>query len=657
MSQMSDTLPINHAQTTIGKAPIAQMVAAIKSEPLQSDGPRCGPGQAKLQCQAKAGATAANIRKCHGELLRQRAEKSANPAPATLITIVTPTQQEQQPKPRLMGQKLGFAALTEDSWQPEQLSSEAAEDSGEASPGIAVDTPSTQHVPNLYTCEKCSRNYTFRRGLTRHTREHPNCDVELPTATTKALFEADRYACQKCSKSYSKKKSLNKHQRDHPNCESKTPDAGDDTEAEVGLPIETAGPNPLSERERYACEKCGKTYSRRHTVRIHQRENPNCETDGPSNSGTLRVPRAAAAPKKSAPKAQSDLPAAFPVFNSNHKRPVGQIPVGTLFYPGQIVSKQKYDAKRQRRHDRREKHEMKQGSMADQGLETIVFDDFDASEAGADPFDEEQDQEGPPFAIDGDLATETFDDNIATEIEVSQRPEATNSGNPPRTDFKVNNSPAFSNAARRSSQSLRGANQLEVVAVKSPATAHHNAEQQSGQTLHFQGTQPAIVTLPKAPNKQPAIAAELNASQVSEVESGDSDDLTFISAAPRPKVAGKGISAATLAAWEGDEDGQVPNIVYEYWVMRRQWATTLSVEDIVEATERTLGPFHTVAEANVVAIKEIYPTRNESEGQLTLTGWSYSCKHDADGLQTHNAEVAGLHIETLVSRGTFPPAG
>lgn len=123
----------------------------------------------------------------------------------------------------------------------------------------------------------------------------------------------------------------------------------------------------------------------------------------------------------------------------------------------------------------------------------------------------------------------------------------------------------------------------------------------------------------------------------------------------RPKVAGKGISAATLAAWQAEEDqeelgSEVPYVAYQYWVTRHQWTTNQPEEDAVDAIEQTLGPFHTMAEANVVASKEIYPSEVGENVEPNLTGWSYGYKQDADGLQTHSAEVAGVHIEAVVYR-------
>lgn len=115
MSQKAGNLPIHHTQSGLGKVPTAHMYISTKVEGINHETILCKPGQAKLESQAKAGAIAANIRKNHGELLRQRAEKLSIPAipAATLDTMLSP--QTREPKPKLIGQKLGFAALTDES--------------------------------------------------------------------------------------------------------------------------------------------------------------------------------------------------------------------------------------------------------------------------------------------------------------------------------------------------------------------------------------------------------------------------------------------------------------------------------------------------------------------------------------------------------------
>ena len=131
-------------------------------------------------------------------------------------------------------------------------------------------------------------------------------------------------------------------------------------------------------------------------------------------------------------------------------------------------------------------------------------------------------------------------------------------------------------------------------------------------------------------------------------------------------TAGKGLSHDTLkkfqetGSWndsmvvnqtrdEAEEDTEVPDIAYYYYVRKREW---LETEE--DAIEFNMGPFHTSNEANAVAKVEVQsPQIDDYEGfQPTApTGWSYYYEQDQNGLQKHMATVLDIHIETAVLRG------
>jgi hypothetical protein len=751
--QSSGNIPSQRAQTVVGRAPVAQMVAPvaqavapIKSEPLTTTTTQRKPGQAKLESQAKAGAIAASIRKNLGELLRQRAEKTFIATPITPTTNrLTPqpphqeqnspiqqvhkakpnlmsrtftkdtvlSQREPQPKPGMMGQKLGFAALTDENWRREDLRPKLVSDSGEESSKTAIDTTHTakpyacekykeryterggvtkhkkQH-PNrdaeplliattterssqtgLYSCEKCGKGYTRPDGVVRHNKRFPKCDVKPPTstATTDSLPLAEQHACEKCGRIYRFRSGVNHHQRDHPDCELEPPSMSATTET-------------LSETERYACEKCGRSYTKRKTLNRHKRDHPECDLEPPKVANETEVK---ATPKKAPPKEKFDSLAALPVFSPKRKRPIDLIPADMLFRPDQIVSKQTYDqAKRQRLEKKREKHEQALTDNKIEELETIIFDNFGGIGAAVDHFHGDEEQKTEAFGDDEADFMDHFQPNAAIDDEIT-----------PSEEHKMaDNSPNLSNDIDHNTPLLSVMDQEPVTVGASPITksvavevynpkAAENVtfkskeaasttlyepremtltklsraedlappcknEQQSGQKASIQSGEPAASTFSHGQHPRAVVARN---GQDPEIASGEIDKLNSNRAAPRQKAGGKGISAATLAAWEAEEQEEIPNLTYHYYVCRRERATGHSDEDPIDATEQTLGPFHTMAEANAVASKEIHPSGDQVNGELAANGWSYSYQQDGDGLQTHTAKVSGVYVETVVYRG------
>lgn len=132
-------------------------------------------------------------------------------------------------------------------------------------------------------------------------------------------------------------------------------------------------------------------------------------------------------------------------------------------------------------------------------------------------------------------------------------------------------------------------------------------------------------------------------------------------------TAGKGLSHETLknfretGNWNcgmemdqdvdeaSDEETEIPDIAYHYIVQKREWLET--EEDAIESS---MGPFHTMSEANAVATKLVQTPRTDGLERIESTGWSYYYEQDEIGMQKHMATVLEIHIETAVQRVLVP---
>ena len=108
----------------------------------------------------------------------------------------------------------------------------------------------------------------------------------------------------------------------------------------------------------------------------------------------------------------------------------------------------------------------------------------------------------------------------------------------------------------------------------------------------------------------------------------------------------RGVDLSERADEAQDDETQVPSIAYRYFVLKRDWLET--EEDAVESS---MGPYHTMNEANAVAKAEVqYPQIDGFEG-IQSRGWSYYYKQDEHGMQTHMATVLDINVEAVVHRG------
>ena len=125
-------------------------------------------------------------------------------------------------------------------------------------------------------------------------------------------------------------------------------------------------------------------------------------------------------------------------------------------------------------------------------------------------------------------------------------------------------------------------------------------------------------------------------------------------------TAGKGLSHETLKRFQEtgdwncsmkvdeapDEESEIPDVAYRYFVHKREWLET--EEDAVESS---MGPYHTMNEANAVAKAEVQSPQNDGFEGVRCKGWSYLYEQDEFGMQTHTATILEIHIEAAVYRG------
>ena len=132
----------------------------------------------------------------------------------------------------------------------------------------------------------------------------------------------------------------------------------------------------------------------------------------------------------------------------------------------------------------------------------------------------------------------------------------------------------------------------------------------------------------------------------------------------RATAGGKGLSKETLkrfqetGSWNGGievdqsaleaeiDENEVPDIAYHYFVQKREWLET--EEDAIESS---IGPFHTMNEANAVAKAEVQSPQIDGYEGIQARGWSYYYEQNENGMQTHMATILEIHIETAVNRG------
>lgn len=140
--------------------------------------------------------------------------------------------------------------------------------------------------------------------------------------------------------------------------------------------------------------------------------------------------------------------------------------------------------------------------------------------------------------------------------------------------------------------------------------------------------------------------------------------------ATRPTTGGKGLSQETMLKWRmdeaaqapptpnisevGDEEVDVPKLLYEYHVQRQ---VTLDGQREIDGHLTSYGPYYTIEEANTVAAQKV---RQHDPGNASMVfkrgGWSYNYEKDEIGTEHHTLGSRGGSIQTWVSRSIAPPS-
>ena len=586
-------------------------------------------------------------------------------------------QSHQRSTSTIKGQKLGFAALANGQYPQENSRTGFCDSSGDESPTIGSGTVT---VIRRYECNKCGKAYEDRSSVRKHQKAHPSCDIKPSlTVPTASQLEDDRYPCNKCGKTYSRQDGVAKHQSRYPDCD-----------------IESTSIAALvsqSTKARHACNKCGKTYSRQDSVTQHQKKSPNCDSKEQNNP---RMPSARTIPIKSdaARNILTASPAALPVLNPKRKRTIDQIPLGTLFRPDQVLSKSnesRYKQAQRAKRQRREEWQLHQSKdHQDEQPDTILFDDPIESTAVN---GQVEDHDGQHTEVFGDDEAESSGDckrrgDINDDSLVAQDFHASSKAVSLSDDAELSAPPL--GALGHDNRIAGNTSDINIIALSSPYLG--NSDESTSASLEITSTTPPQIggelskeqSRPQLPPILPPFGQQLrgekraeseeseafgevnlkeeNQAQHSErietanlqyinFESNTVKDGESIGPVPRPRAGGKGISAATLAAWEAGDLITEPHVTYDYYICRRTWAISPSEDDSLDATEQRFGPFYTMEEANVVASKKVYPAKTQANGEEAHRGWSYSYKQDETGLQTHSTEVSGVQIETVVYRG------
>lgn len=134
-----------------------------------------------------------------------------------------------------------------------------------------------------------------------------------------------------------------------------------------------------------------------------------------------------------------------------------------------------------------------------------------------------------------------------------------------------------------------------------------------------------------------------------------------------PRTGGKGLSVETMKKWradaqnsptpsdseKADEDLDYPMVLYQYHVTR---LVALNGQYDDQKRRTLLGPYHTLAEANIVAATNTQrPSEEDTISTIGRGAWSYKYAKDDAGMESHTACGKGGSIQAWVSREIVYP--
>ena len=396
-------------------------------------------------------------------------------------------------------------------------------------------------------------------------------------------------------------------------------------------------PRESEERQLPRCPVCHATFNCHNTVKKHLRNvhglseaqiSALAEDDPEQMLSPGRRDRnnaSAQSPHQRSHKSNKKSSTDLAVLKPNRKRTLNDISIGTLYEPKQVVSRKELERYAEAK---RQKLEKRWHSEAQKKEEEACNKD---------------EKSGP--------ADTTSDEGTADHVPAVP--------NVQKTDSRATDTHHAGTSLRRIRDSSRIVNQqskLQCHAVSSKQTPNPP---------------------PKAPSNEPDPSATPQRSLSSEGSQlswkvSRQNRRSFVPDAPpaeipktpsdRPTTGSKGISAATLAAWEAQEQEaegeelETPETLYIYLVLLRNWHASEE-----EAFSKTMGPYYTVEEANAVAGEEVkYPLERpesiDAYNPRAKHGWSYTFSEDENKMQKHGILLAGgWQMEAVVQRGNASP--
>ena len=380
------------------------------------------------------------------------------------------------------------------------------------------------------------------------------------------------------------------------------------------------------------CDACfTQRYSiKRHLLQVHRvtEESLSTEQSGGPEKNSLQIPIdifANGHPQKQ-PRTQLGIPTiGQSILQPNRKRMLQDLSPGTLYAPKQIASKnefQKYTEAARRKFDKRLEK-----------AEKLNLKD-DASKT-------REDSGGRSIQ---DVQNVTFP---ATEVPIVDSLMEVDSGSS-SPNSKTSDSQAPSSSDITVDDTVKLGSTARISNDTPPALQNQFALPQALRKVT------TSIAHQKSVDNTTSIPADLHQANDEGTEAEPRLPL-------RPTTGGKGISAATLAIWEArdkevEETLETPAVIYVYFVTLRYYGNGLPDE---EANTHTMGPYHTLIEANAVANNEVkyldhleHPFEIQlNEGQSKF-GWAYHHVEDEYGMQTHTLSLGGFHAEAAVHRGT-----
>ena len=531
-------------------------------------------------------------------------------------------------KPEEIRPKRGFAALEV---SDHSHSSDAETDEPEYS----------KRKLNPFHCPICDATYARRDGVKRH---FPRCveqngnprwlSWDSHESCQNKKYERFEATCFICKKPFDRLSSFQEHCK---RCTkgNKGSHIANSISAQSGTSVYESGD------KKHSCPFCNVTCTRRHSLKKHLVNIHNMRQDPPKmeESNGIKSASAATAPiddyadiaSLKRPKSQPEfLTIGQSVLQPNRKRKLEDIGIGTLFAPKQIASTKEFGKYTETMQQRIQEREKKLQILTSENNTLKAQEDMNIMET---PWSRQRQHSLVPTVQVAELTRqmEIESGNSSPTNDLSEA-QALSSSHTTIDEEEQSDSAVIAKSrpfpaaqAQRDEEPLADVSRTEMV----PATRLTTGDKET------RGV--PIRDIPK--------------------------EAKFTSLPIRPTTGGKGISAATKAVWEAQEQEvraelEVVEKIYVYYVVIRNWILSLDTEE--EHALNSLGPYYTLAEANEVAKTEIKHPLEEVKDVVTSQsldvskmkrGCSYTYNENEHGMQTHILSTGAFRTEATVKRG------